>query len=323
MILEVLDFRGQQGLQGFQMSQKEDCSMILEVLEGFQRSQQDCRTFSRTLTVLAGFQKFQRSQQDFRGLGRFGILEVLVSFITGFQRSQQDLVQSQRSTLDFGGFQRFWKDFSRMDLSSIQFIEVSRVQQDSIGLRRDCRDPSMIKEVEFNMIFDVLRGFNGQHFRGAILDVLGGFSSVLDVLGFWRSQQDFEGVQQDGILAGFSRILEVLDYIGQQGLVGFQSSQQDCRDPRGLRRMLGGFQRLRNLSRISEHFRYLQRGFGRISQDVRGLSMSQYFRGLRGGIRMIQILEGYSKGWDLSRIQYIEVSKVQQDSRGLRRALQD
>ena len=120
--LEVLDYRGQQGLVGFQRSQKEDCRdpiMILEV------------RFNLILEVLGGFNvmlaAFYRSQQDFRSLSiilRQQGFEILAGYRNGFQRSR----------LDFGKVLVCLRIITGFDVVLEVFAGFRRVLEDFIGI---------------------------------------------------------------------------------------------------------------------------------------------------------------------------------------------
>ena len=147
------------------------------------------------------------------------------------------------------------------------FRGASRIQQDSRGLRRiqqDCRDPSMILEEDIVVLIGSQYDLRFQR----ILVVFKRMGSQQDLVGFQMSSRS----QQDGILAGFGMIFEVLDFRGQQGLEEFQMSQRIYQDCRFHSMILGGFQRskqdCRSVSRIQQDLS----GLSRIQQCLRCLS---------------------------------------------------
>ena len=98
-------------------------------------------------------------------------------------------------------------------------------------------------EVLYSRIEEVLTGFQrSQQDLSKILEddgILAGFSK--NILEVSRIQQDYRGNRRRSQpdFGGLNRISEVLDFRGQQDLIGFQSSQQDL----GLQEVLAGFQK--------------------------------------------------------------------------------
>ena len=181
-----------------------------------QRSQQDSICRRRILVVLGGF---YLSQQGLRGhssiLGK--ILEVFYSILWSYQ----DLVGS--------GFQRI--KWSQQDFSLVVLTGFSRVsgwdfrgQQDFIyaGFQR-------YQQLDFNQDFRGLsRSQRNLRGVGRILEDSVGFQRISEVLvGFQKNFTGLSRILEDGILVGFSRILEVLDFRSQQDLRRLQMSQQD------------------------------------------------------------------------------------------------
>ena len=180
-------------------------------------------------------------------------------------------------------------------------------------------------------------------FRAGFKEVLEGFCSQQDLVGYWRSQQGFQWSQENlsglsriqSILAGSQedliRILEVigwglsrilvvlagfwrsqLDFRSQQDYRGLCISQQDFRCLIRILEVLGGFQR--DFSGLGSGILRSQQDFRCFTRTLRGFQWSQ--QDLRGLSRVYQSLSRILAVW-------VGFRKSQQEVKGLSRILWD